>query len=391
MSVIAILRQLSLKTEISLTNAAKLVRFCPPLRSPPEATSGLRRFTMRQPFLPFALVATLAYLFAGLPLSASDGTLVNFVYPGAYQTEACAINNSGVSVGFWSTGQPPTWAFGFVRRADGDLILVAVPGADATIPYAINGPGAVVGFYEDANYAYHGFLFSPDAGFTVLNAPGAGWRPYAGTYPLSINDAGQVAGFFTDNRQVQHGFLRDAAGNYSVFDPPDSVDTSGGFVNENGLVAGSYKTPDGTSHGYLRDSSGNITTFDVIGASTYGIYVGAINAAGEIAGDYGSTSGSTRGFLRTANGVITTFDLPAGTAQIVGIQDDGDIIGWDGNDPGPYSGLRRSFDGVLTFFSDPSAGRRQGTYPQNVSRDGKIAGYYVDSSNLAHAFIWLPN
>src|SRR6266478_3344529 len=99
---------------------------------------------------------------------------------------------------------------------------------------AINSSGTIAVYYFGTDNAYHGFLRTLAGGLTTINAPGAGWKNFGGTYALSINDAGQVAGFYVDNGGTEHGFYRDALGNYSTYDPPGSVNTLGLMLNQAG-------------------------------------------------------------------------------------------------------------------------------------------------------------
>src|SRR5437588_4751197 len=243
------------------------------------------------------IVALLSSLVISLPAFA--GTFINFDVPGAVYTIAYGINNSGDAAGYWSDG---TAAHGFLRRVDGTITSFDISRGTQPSPMAINSSGTIAGYYFGTDNAYHGFLRNLSGGLTTINAPGAGWKNFGGTYALSINDAGQVAGFYVDNGGTEHGFFRDASGNYSTCDPPGSVNTLGLMLNQAGELVGNYYTADTLIHGFLRDAAGNITVFDAGGAGLYAWTV-AINASGQISGYYyDHSSNGGHGFLRNPDG-----------------------------------------------------------------------------------------
>src|SRR6516162_6885745 len=117
-------------------------------------------------------------------------------------------------------------------------------------------------------------------------------------------------------------------------------------------VTGYYLDASNVYHGFVRALDGTITTFDAphAGAGTYqGTFPVAINPSGAIAGVYHDTDDVIHGFLRTPDGSFTEFDAP-------------------GADTSP--GLGTIVAGV-----------------DGITPAGVIAGFYVDSSNVAHGYL----
>ena len=155
-----------------------------------------------------------------------------------------------------------------------------------------------------------------------------------------------------------------------------------------------------------------ITTIDVPHAGTiggYGTEAIAICPTGQIAGFYAGYSNSVHAYVRATDGTITTFDGPgAGTGA-------GTIPLPTGSNPGTYAiagdacglvagyvvdsrdvahGYLRGVDGTLTMFDVPHAGTGpgQGTFAGNMSLSGEvIAGQYVDATGMNHGFLRAGN
>ena len=150
-----------------------------------------------------------------------------------------------------------------------------------------------------------------------------------------------------------------------------------------------------------------ITTIDVPHAGTisgYGTEAIAICPTGQIAGFYAGYSNAIHAYVRATDGTITTFDAPgAGTGA--------GAIPLPGTNPGTYAiagdacglvagyfidsrdvahGYLRGVDGTLTVFDVPHAGTGpgQGTFAGNMSLSGEvIAGQYVDATGMNHGFL----
>ena len=156
-----------------------------------------------------------------------------------------------------------------------------------------------------------------------------------------------------------------------------------------------------------------ITTIDVPHAGTisgYGTEAIAICPTGQIAGLYAGYSNAIHAYVRTTDGTITTLDAPGagwgggtipfpttgtnpGTYAIAG-DACGMVAGYVVDSRNVAHGYLRAADGTLTVFDVPHAGtgNGQGTFAGNMSMSGElIAGNYVDSTGMNHGFLRASN
>jgi probable HAF family extracellular repeat protein len=132
-------------------------------------------------------------------LDAGSG-LTAFGYPGALQTIATGINDSGQIVGYYYDG---TALNGFVDTA-GVFATFAYPGVLVTWATGINNSGQIVGAFNNGS-EWQGYLYSAGV-FTTLDDPNA----TGGTVATGINDSGQIVGYFYEGT-MSHGFVYSGA------------------------------------------------------------------------------------------------------------------------------------------------------------------------------------
>jgi Cu/Zn superoxide dismutase len=229
-----------------------------------------------------------------------QGSYVNENYPGSVQTQVTGLNNSGVTVGFYSDQNNANQVnnnFGFFEK-NGRFTAVNFPTGDNASPpvnqlLGVNDAGIAVGFYTDAQGNNHGYTYNIHAGrFTVVQAPDGGSLTAA-----AINDSGDVAGFYNTAAGVTDGFVTDG-GRFTDLAFPGASSTMALGVNDFGEVVGSYTTGSGDSamtHGFTW-TRGDFTTVDDpngIGATT----VNGVNDHGDLVGFYTDSAGNTDGFL----------------------------------------------------------------------------------------------
>jgi probable HAF family extracellular repeat protein len=113
------------------------------------------------------------------------GTFTELDYPGAYETQANAINNAGQIAGVYNdiTGGPNSFVY-----QNGVYTNIDDPNAVWTNATAINNHGVAAGYYADSNLRTHGFLYQ-NGRFTTVDHPNAG-----GTSLSGINDDGFLVG-----------------------------------------------------------------------------------------------------------------------------------------------------------------------------------------------------
>ena len=137
----------------------------------------------------------------GFLLSAGNYSTVDVNIPGdpsTFGTHANGINNAGLIVGQYHSGQAPNPHEGYLQNGS-SFTTISVPGATETWATDINTAGDIVGFSTlngiATGYFFDGTTFSPIA------PPGA-----AETEVTGINDLGDVVGFYVDSAGAFHGF-----------------------------------------------------------------------------------------------------------------------------------------------------------------------------------------
>jgi len=122
---------------------------------------------------------------------------------------------------------------------------------------------------------------------------------------------------------------------------------------------------------------------------------------GAIAGVYHDTDDVIHGFLRTPDGSFTEFDAPGadtspglGTivAGVDGITPAGVIAGFYVDSSNVAHGYLRARDGGFTTFdvSGAGTGPGQGTFNENIGVTATTTGWYIDSGGALHAFLRTP-
>jgi uncharacterized membrane protein len=216
---------------------------------------------------------------------------------GTNYSEATNINNRGDITG-QMIGDDGNF-HGFLLRGE-VLTILDVPGATDTYALGINDSGLVAGYWDlldaDGNtLAVYGFIWK-DGGFidTQINFPGA-----AGSGLFGVNSRGDLSGSWVPdpNGPIEHAFVCPKTSPCFSYDAPvpGTVPfTDGKEINAQGQVVGIHVGDDGISHSYLM-SGATFTEIDVPGSTGTGAF--GINSAGQIVGKYFASDGSTHGFL----------------------------------------------------------------------------------------------
>ncbi len=328
----------------------------------------------------------------GLASAGSAQKITSFDPPGSTYTQAKAINSKGQIAGFYFDAAKGKYR-GFVRDEDGITPFDAASSI-STQALSINSKGQITGSYVDTSFNFRGFV-RDEEGFTSFDASGSNF-----TQAQSINSAGQIAGYYFDStRGLYRGFVRDENGSITTFDPPGSVlNILNVAINSEGRITGSYTALCSQvcyliDRGFLRQPDRTIAAFDAPDPYSSGTYAEAINPECQIVGSYSTLLGgvlaANRAFLRRADGTFTAFDAPGSFnstfAQAVNSngQIAGNYYGLLGSAVGVH-GFLRGKDGTYTAFDPPGSSQ---TYPQAISSEGRIAGYYVDASFVTHGFV----
>ena len=178
----------------------------------------------------------------------SQGMVTTLDFPGASDTYAYGINESGTIVGQWDLLD----AFGNIlivhgfTWSNGTFAQFDFPGAGDTYLLGINARGDLVGGWDTGvtSPLEHSFACSKGQCFS-FDFPGA---PL--TQADDINALGQIVGTYIDAGGAQHAFLADGA-NFTSFDFPGAVTTAAWGINSAGQIVGTYFNADNVRHGFL--------------------------------------------------------------------------------------------------------------------------------------------
>jgi len=205
------------------------------------------------------------------------------------QTELDGLNDSGDMVGFASWlyvgGGAANTAFTYNNGTVSDF---SYPGATQTNLTGINNLGQIVGTYDNAFGFAGGFVYN-NGGFTTIAYPGGGG------FPEGINNLGQIVGTATINGA--QGVFVYSNGVYTALNLPTNESCLAGGINDLGQVVGSCADSENYSHPFLYQNNTYYpdilpTQYSADGYEPYGI-----NNDGQIAGT--TVTETPGGFLAT--------------------------------------------------------------------------------------------
>jgi hypothetical protein len=218
-------------------------------------------------------------------------------FPGANETYATGLNDSGTVTGWWNLYDSygnTNIQHGFTWK-DGTFTDVTFPGADVAGVTGINARGDFVGWWSlsiDAPTG-SGFVSSKEK-FTSFDVPVV---PVVFTQPDDINDRGNIVGQYPYYLGA-HGFLK-VGDAFTFIDYPPALQTTVWGINSAGQMVGNYFIDSsGAMHGWLADPSNRCAAppSDMIGW-----WPGDGNAKDIVSGANGVTKGT-----RYAKAVVDT-------------------------------------------------------------------------------------
>jgi hypothetical protein len=227
----------------------------------------------------------------------SQGSYINENFPGSAQTQVTALNNGGVTVGFW-----------------------------------VNGKGANHGFYAINGRHFHQVDFP-----TTNNA-----NPHFDQL-LGVNDSDVAVGVYTDGQMNNHGYSYNIATHrFRPINVSGDTDVTAAAINDLGDVAGFAKNSAGTTEAFLKQSNGRLIRLNFPGASATQAF--GVNNGDEVVGQY--TVGTennppTHGFVWAPGLGFQNVDDPkgVGATTINGVNDRGDLVGFYTDASGNTDGL----------------------------------------------------
>ncbi len=201
-----------------------------------------------------------------------SGTYTFFSRPGWTNTEARAINNAGLVVG-WSYEFDPVLGYtassGFTYDSNTGTFIDDIPVAGSTfvIAQGINTARQIVGSALFHPGGEQGFLRDPATGtlhfFTV-----GGMQ----TRARGINDVGLITGFVT-SAAAQQAFVATSAGYQLLSADPAAVFTAGEAINNAGQISGVWSDAASVSHGFIGTPAAMPTGTTSGGAYIFGVDV----------------------------------------------------------------------------------------------------------------------
>jgi probable HAF family extracellular repeat protein len=257
-----------------------------------------------------------------LNLSPNGSSFQNENFPLGVQTQVIGINDTGVTVGFWSTQNKKNMSdnnFGFYD-VNGQFHNVVYPGSLRSKPpvtqlLGVNDADIAVGFFNGPQGNAHAFEFSIRGHwFRRLHIPGA-----VSSTATGINNRGEIVGFFTTKSGATKGFVITARGAIIEFSIPRASSTMAFGVNDFGEIVGTFMRGSGNnakSFGFTwKPGRGYTVVNDPLGSGA--TTLNGINNAGDLVGFYTDAKGNTDGLL-VAHGTFTVGAAPPVTSTGVG-------------------------------------------------------------------------
>jgi hypothetical protein len=266
------------------------------------------------------------------------------------------INNAGLIAGYFGMGVPGHPNKGYLLRkpySQADYKNENYPGSVQTQVTGLNDTGTSVGFWSTENKASlldnnFGFYFRGGR-YHEVNFPAMGTANPPVDQLLGVNDSDLAVGFYVNQQQDARGYEYNiGTGKYSrvllpgLHNLSKSVSLTASGINNGGGIVGFYSINGGTTIGFFKQG-GHVYKLAVKGAAMTQPF--GVNDSGVVAGTYTVGSGSsaqTYGFTWTHGHGFTTISDPhgIGTTLVNGINDRGDLVGF-------YTDAAGNVDGML--------------------------------------------
>jgi len=265
-------------------------------------------------------------------------------------------------------------------------IVFNIPGASATYITGINELTEICGYAEFANGSVQGFIRT--AGDTLMvNFPDGGNSWLGG-----INDNGQVVGRYnpTGAWTDYHCFIYD----YEIEEYTDMPQLNGyelltpNDINNNGWISGELRDAAQRRIFTYHESQGMVTNFVIVGGEAQPTYGGHYISSSGQTSTYFVNAGDQKGaWFTNGSGFSDILDLADPTiptahrTRIMGANSQFAILNF------VSSKTSYVYDYVQdTLGSKIKIPRAAEVYILDINDEGYMAGYYMDSSYVAHGF-----
>jgi probable HAF family extracellular repeat protein len=314
-----------------------------------------------------ALAALLEWICLGT-LAAAAGetyTVQALTIPrNAFSGQASAINDAGVSAGWYQTNNGRTavsWS------ADNQLTLLGtLPDLPSALANAINQKGTIVGFaFTNDFLTSHAFIWNSDTGMQPLADLGGN-----ASLAQAINADGIAVGWSYDTVGVLHAVKWDASGALIDLNPPGAISEALGINDAGDVVGWVFPAGGSASHAYLWQHDGtqiDLQTLGGLGSQAFGV-----NNALAIVGvsDRPSPLPPVAFIWKSATG-MRSLGMGA-NSQAFAINDLGRSVGLRVRNGGVL-GLTR-FHGQLELLPDLAPDKPPFSGPTGINRCGTIVG-----------------
>jgi hypothetical protein len=314
-----------------------------------------------------ALATAAAVSLAGPAGAATTGTAAasagyQFVTLGSHHdrtfNQLLGINNEGLIAGYFGLGSAGHPNKGYTIRspyAQGDISNENFTHSRQTQVTGLNDTGVTVGFFStqnNANLSNNNFGWYNSGGhFHEVNFPtGTPANPPVDQL-LGVNNHDVAVGFFVNAANINRGYTYNIhTKKFSRVLPPGATNSNLGgslaatAINNNGDVAGSYVSK-GVTDGFLKLANGHFIQLAVNGATATQAF--GVNDSDWVVGAYTtgpSNAPVTHGFIWTPGHGFATVDDPngVGTTTLNGINNEGDLVGF-------YTDSAGNVDGLLAY------------------------------------------
>ena len=186
----------------------------------------------------------------------------------AFSGQASAVNDSGVSVGWYQTNNGDSavsWS------ADNQLTpLGTLPGFPSALANDINQAGTIVGFAFTNDFLNsRAFIWRSDTGMQALDDLGGN-----ASLAQAINTAGTVVGWSFDAVGVLHAVKWDASGTLTDLNPPGAISEALDINDKGDVVGWVFPAGGSASHAYLWRHDGteiDLQTLGGAGSQAFGV------------------------------------------------------------------------------------------------------------------------
>jgi uncharacterized membrane protein len=285
----------------------------------------------RQAFGAFLVVAT----GFGASVAQAAYVLTDFFRPGAATTALWDVNNTGLMVGYTTSGSGPLdVSTGFLFDGSGFTTLAGPAGAVSSFASGVSDAGVVVGSFTSTRITNEQGDVVPGPSSSFIYTAGSYVRfDVAGateTYLRAISPDGRyMSGYYINAAGRGVGFIYDrTTGVRTDVSKANSLLTIAQGINNNGLMVGSdiLTGPPTTRPGFVYDVASNLRT-DLAIAGMPRTAIRSIADDGEMAGWFIDAGGLQHGFVGLTTGYEQIDFLGAGATYVEGSNNAGVLVG----------------------------------------------------------------